>query len=824
MTTRVAFVGFTGIRDHFDTLRTAMSGEGTEQNVIFTAWRGEWPVALMNAARTLVTEEGGAITSEASVLYLAKGMPDDATFAAMRLQTAGVDTRLGWAEFDTDFADDQDAVLTWLADGDWPEPPPVEVVDPIAALLGLTSAPAEVEEAEEVDPIAELLGLTDITSDDDDDDSRRDATPAAPALEMPLPVEDETDEEPLDFLADTVEVKDKANTEAPEADAALPESEPALETVAMSAPTDDDDDPLGFLGMPFSDMADELVYSTDTDPAVTEPLNPAFALTPPVLESVDEASPLPSEEAPAAAERDDRAPFVERDDDFAESDGDDFPQLDFLADDPEPAQVTPAAAPVNEAPITPSFAEILAGPELALEHNEEDDDLFALPEPEPVTEPAGEPAPPTGSPVMLQPPVSSGSDALAFSSSPAPRGGIEMPRAATSSSRVAVAEMDSPLAMSPDSSPLPAALILLDSADEYDDEDFSLDFAPLVPPTLVAQPEEEFLVAAATTNFLADETTPQGEGEFWYISGSQGGAGKTTFAWLAARTFAHCFRAAGIDKKVFLLETDFGNPKLHQRLKLNRGNDSGTFAAHLESVNRVLNSSPPAARQRAEEKAFWESVYTDPSTGLNYIAAPYDITARNADSIRLAIEKMASYILGSGGLLIADTHTLVAAEDNELDRHLAPRATRIVVVTDAPKLVLTGPEAGTYRGGHLQDAMRTVKSLKTPIAAKGFGVHEKTISLIFNRTEESEYLASVERGDAAPYQVAGYVPRSEILENDWVGAMGAGPESTRIITLAAGILNTISPRPELESLMALQTQEPQPEKKKSRGFFGLGKH
>ncbi|WP_286347344.1 hypothetical protein [Frondihabitans sucicola] len=338
----------------------------------------------------------------------------------------------------------------------------------------------------------------------------------------------------------------------------------------------------------------------------------------------------------------------------------------------------------------------------------------------------------------------------------------------------------------------------------------------LVAPTLVAP--QVVVTAAPAEEWIPEwSSTSPNKGESFFISASHGGAGKTTFAYLFARTIQTAYLRAAVDREVYLVETDYVNPKLHDRFQMDRGQDSGHFAAFLEQSRLVRDRISAATLAERERKALENSTYVDPQSGIRVIAAPYELTDRNAESTRFAIEKIVSLLLARGAFVVMDAHTLGGAEDSLLDRNLAPRADRVVVLTDAPS---PNPETGKYEGGHIHDALRIVKSLRTPAAAKGFGIPTDRISLVLNRTSEEDAMAAAQRGDVGSVHVAGVLPIVPSITKGFVREMGAGPEAVGLIRAAAQVVNEVAPRPELEPLLQ-PAEAPAPTPTKRKGFFGL---
>lgn len=268
----------------------------------------------------------------------------------------------------------------------------------------------------------------------------------------------------------------------------------------------------------------------------------------------------------------------------------------------------------------------------------------------------------------------------------------------------------------------------------------------------------------------------------FYTTGSHGGAGKSTVSWLGANTVARALQRAGkSDTPVYLIEADYRNSKLAQRLDLQRGNDSGRYAQFLQELANKRANMTGMGRTLAElhERVIEECIYTDEQSGLRVVACPYELITRQTQYIRLAIQRIVEYAESQGGYVFVDADTL--SNDDVLDRNLASKAHHVILVTDV---------------GHMDDMRRSAHTLVTKQSENGMGVERGRINIFFNRTTHEQYEAK--KGDALPYSVDGFVPRIEELDGTWVGDMAGGDNFIRAISHIAQFVSGIEPINELE--------------------------
>lgn len=267
----------------------------------------------------------------------------------------------------------------------------------------------------------------------------------------------------------------------------------------------------------------------------------------------------------------------------------------------------------------------------------------------------------------------------------------------------------------------------------------------------------------------------------FYITGSHGGSGKTTVSWTAANTVAQALRRAGDERPVFLVEADYRNSKLAQRLNLPQGKDSGRYAQFLDTL-QTNRTHLKMAQQRISDmqlEVIQDCIHIEPESGLHVVACPYSIVSRQPRTLKYAIQRIVEYAESLGGYVFIDADTLTS--DDLLDRNLASKAHHVVLVTDV---------------SHIDDMRRAAHTLTTSPAANGIGVDRKRISVFFNRTTYDRY--NERKDEALPYSVDGFLPRIEQLEEHWVGDVDGSQEFTKAVIHIAKFITGIEPIDELE--------------------------
>lgn len=282
----------------------------------------------------------------------------------------------------------------------------------------------------------------------------------------------------------------------------------------------------------------------------------------------------------------------------------------------------------------------------------------------------------------------------------------------------------------------------------------------------------------------------------FYVTGSHGGAGKTTSTWMMANTVAAALKKDPT-RPVFLIEADYENSKLAQRLNMPPERNSGKLAEFFRTVSADRST---VVKQRFNmfeltEKIIQESIYVN-DRGVNIIACPYDLTKRDGRFLRMAIQRSVEYAERQGGYVFIDADTL--SNDDILDRTLAAKSTHVIVVSFGDQ-------------DHVEDTQRAIHTLVTPNmksvshnqSANGMGVPKDRIKVFFNKTGADRY-ADLQQV-MLPYLVDGHLPTVQGLnEGGWIGNLNGG-DFPNVVTSYAAFVNRISP---MEELRPYQMRKP----------------
>jgi MinD-like ATPase involved in chromosome partitioning or flagellar assembly len=250
-------------------------------------------------------------------------------------------------------------------------------------------------------------------------------------------------------------------------------------------------------------------------------------------------------------------------------------------------------------------------------------------------------------------------------------------------------------------------------------------------------------------------------------------------------------------RPVFLIEADYENSKLAQRLNMPPERNSGKLAEFFRTVSADRST---VVKQRFNmfeltEKIIQESIYVN-DRGVNIIACPYDLTKRDGRFLRMAIQRSVEYAERQGGYVFIDADTL--SNDDILDRTLAAKSTHVIVVSFGDQ-------------DHVEDTQRAIHTLVTPNmksvshnqSANGMGVPKDRIKVFFNKTGAERYtdLQQV----MLPYLVDGHLPTVQGLnEGGWIGNLNGG-DFPNVVTSYAAFVNRISP---MEELRPYQMRKP----------------
>lgn len=295
--------------------------------------------------------------------------------------------------------------------------------------------------------------------------------------------------------------------------------------------------------------------------------------------------------------------------------------------------------------------------------------------------------------------------------------------------------------------------------------------------------------------------TEQHDGCAFFYTGTHGGSGKTTLCYIGAHTTAQAFKEAGRKTPVYLLEGDFGNPKLEQRLHLKAENTSIAYVRYLEwlSKNELVAEPSHLARMRAE--AIQRATWTDPTTGLHVIAAPFDTRKGSSDHIQTAIIELARYLLNQGAFVFIDSGTAGKVDDKPADRELARMASHIFVATSAGER----NAEGEWQDGHLADMTRMTTTFSSSETHGGWGLDRTKITTFFNKTSLASY--EERRFDTGQIAVSGHLPYTATFEDAWIGNKQQSGAFLRAVIHTGRALASITGLEELKVLEAVPVPE-----------------
>lgn len=270
------------------------------------------------------------------------------------------------------------------------------------------------------------------------------------------------------------------------------------------------------------------------------------------------------------------------------------------------------------------------------------------------------------------------------------------------------------------------------------------------------------------------------------VTGSHGGSGKTTIAWLLPFVLAYVSRDNERGRNVYLVEADYSNPKLAQRYDLPADKNSARFASFV----RRLGSG---GQQMSKEQVIQETNEVidsithharlgDSGRALRVIACPYDTTTRDTNQLRDAIQKLVTTLLTREDCIVfIDGQTFM--KDDVLDSTLAATADAVLLVGN---------------GRHEEDAQSFLHTLSTPAEANGGGVDRTRLSVFLNETSH-ERATELARA-FSPVGVVGYLPSLTSIDDStdaksvaWVGQALTGDDLADAVTFIARTLLNLIP-------------------------------
>lgn len=249
------------------------------------------------------------------------------------------------------------------------------------------------------------------------------------------------------------------------------------------------------------------------------------------------------------------------------------------------------------------------------------------------------------------------------------------------------------------------------------------------------------------------------------VTGSHGGAGKTTTAWVLANVLALSFRELGIKTPVFLIEADYRNPK---------------FAARMSSDSRVriptLGDASRSITQLSDQNRLNGDVVVDiiqqvstqqQDSGLNVLPCPHDLDNYDPEPLKFAIMSAARVVVSPRfqGIAFIDSGTMTSGKFEQLDETLGLRMANMMVLVTEPD---------DY---HTVDAERTFH-----IATQGGRMSPANVHGFLNKSKNIDQVRDYQT--TSKFQISGYFPKINELEGGWVG--NASSTSINAMTIRAG--------------------------------------
>lgn len=258
------------------------------------------------------------------------------------------------------------------------------------------------------------------------------------------------------------------------------------------------------------------------------------------------------------------------------------------------------------------------------------------------------------------------------------------------------------------------------------------------------------------------------QGVCLYMTGSNGGVGKTTFSWTCANVIAKLRQSNGGEGRVWLVEADYKNPKLEMQLRhMGMGKNSGNLIEVFRNIN------PATSPQRTMDFIEANSVTIDGS-GLKVLPAPFNYSEYDGDqsgysreAIAWVLQRTVQFLIGMGETVFIDADNITAQTYEPLDQVLAGRlATHCVVVTVPGKVDL---------------GMRSVQTLLN----QDFGKSSNNVHVFLNRSDKQQLNEAVQYFNGARVGTVGAFPLITELLDEWVG--DATPEINSALVARAGL-------------------------------------
>ena len=297
---------------------------------------------------------------------------------------------------------------------------------------------------------------------------------------------------------------------------------------------------------------------------------------------------------------------------------------------------------------------------------------------------------------------------------------------------------------------------------------------------------------AKTWNVSGWEDAPdQSDGKAIFFTGTHGGSGKTTMAFLSAHTLAESFKRAGRANPVYLLEADAGNSKLENRLQLRAEKTSLAYVQYLDWLDENKGVADEAYIRQVEQEAIERATFVDLKTGLRIIAAPFDTRKSTPAKIQRAIVLLAKSLLASGAYVCIDSGTAGRKDDKAIDRDLADLADHIFIATSAGER----NDQGVWVDGHLADMQRMVTTFTSSTEAGGWGLDKNKVTTFFNQTTADSYYERC--NDTPGVTVSGYLPFQTAFKDGWIGDYHGHPAFLTAVIYAGKALSKMTGLQEL---------------------------
>lgn len=279
------------------------------------------------------------------------------------------------------------------------------------------------------------------------------------------------------------------------------------------------------------------------------------------------------------------------------------------------------------------------------------------------------------------------------------------------------------------------------------------------------------------------------------ITGSNGGAGKTTITYQLANIHASMLKAVKSDQKVWLLESDYENSKLGERVPGASTRNLGVFLEALADI--ADNAGAHVSYDRIEEmknQALEDSSVELVESGVRVLAAPYDTTARSTVNVTTAINSAVKMILSRGDYVYIDAPTLTSIDDR-LNATLAQMSGAVILVGntgDNTSDVIRAFNSITKRGSRGRDGQ----------AMGGIGVDGRNVHIFLNKTNRARYEEAVQAiaqgtGHAVEYSMD-FVPE---WQDQWAAnhqaAAGKSGAWRHLVNTLAHFLTHLDPNDEV---------------------------